>query len=107
MFKKILPIIVVICLIGLFFRPQSNNSYNAGGQAKTLFGTISYPTTLDTSSTIPNLISIKAFGLLHLGTCQRICFEPTHDFICHPVMQVAPLEVLLHIVCCTYSVDTS
>ena len=44
-----------------------------------------------------DIIKVKAFGLLHLGTFQRICFETTHDFIYHPVMQVAPLEVFLRL----------
>ena len=49
------------------------------------------------SSTMFGIIKVKSVGLSYSGTCQSICFEPTHDCICRLVMHMDAMEVFLHL----------
>jgi hypothetical protein len=54
-------------------------------------------TTFLHSSTILDIISIKAVGFSYSGIYQSISFKLEYEFICNLVMHMAPLEVFLYL----------
>jgi len=49
------------------------------------------------SSTMLDIIKVKAVSLQYLGAFQRICFESTDEFIYYLDMHLAPFKLLLYL----------